>query len=202
MTFYGLKPVFKTMSKYFTDIIEKEAVVISQYTPNQYGNPNSTVKPGGMYYSINEENASVTYHIPYIKTLVRGYSLTSVDTDVYPQSWILEASNDGENFTALHVANDPICEDNNIFITEYNKYYCTKSVTKKYTFSNDIYYSFYRIKMLGTNSGIDDTLKYYFLFSCIELYGYVQFPFKAVTCPTKVSSPKLLLLDMFFLSSP
>ena len=67
-SFAGLSPVFKTIGKYYTDILEKEAVIIAQYTPTLYdGNPNSTIKPGGYYYSINEENASITYHIPYIK---------------------------------------------------------------------------------------------------------------------------------------
>ena len=111
-SFPGLSSIFKTIGRHYTYILEKEAVIITQYTPDKSDayHPNNTVKASGYYYSANTPNAPITYHIPYIRTLVRGYSLTSHSADVYPNSWVLEASNDGVNFTELHYIYDPICE--------------------------------------------------------------------------------------------
>ena len=64
--FIGLRPIFKTIGRYYTDIIKKEAVIISQYSSIAHGDPSSTMKPTGFYYSNNFLNASVTYRIPYI----------------------------------------------------------------------------------------------------------------------------------------
>ena len=199
--FVGLRPVFKTIGKYYTDIIKKEAVIITQYTPTMYNtNPNTTVKPGNYYYSINKENSSITYHIPYIKTLVRGYALTSSTTDIYPSSWVLEASNDNNNFIELHYAYDPICEENKIYMSNDNKYYCTEAVTKSYTFDNDNYYSFYRIKMVGKNSASSSGQYYHFIFSHLELYGTIIFPFNILTCINNRKQPRMFMFNVILLS--
>ena len=188
-----MRPVFKTLGKYCNDIIEDKSVVITSYTETINGNPNSTVKSDGFYYSKNIENASITYYTPYVKTTIRAVEFSSYKSDIYPKSWVLEGSNNGQSFKELFVSREPICENFTVHVDLQNKEYCTKSVTTRYSFDNDIAYSFYRIKMIGQSSGTQSDHIHLFIFSHIELYGSLGFPFLVITCKTHLKNNNFLL---------
>ena len=175
--FSGLRPVFGTLTKHYSDVLENKLVFIAQYSGKQEGNPESTINQGGYYYSDNDVNASVTYYIP-CKVLVRGYELTSYNTDIFPKSWVLEGSNDGETFNELHISRNPLCENNSYAYD--GKIYCSDYVTKSFRFKNNIFYSYFRIKMFGENTGNLQGHMNVLIFSHIELYAVFGFPFQIV----------------------
>ena len=80
------RPIFRTLGKYFKNIIE-DGAVITYGNHVTSANPNSTVKPNGFFYSENIINSSVTYEIPLTKSIVTGYKLTSIGWDIYALSW-------------------------------------------------------------------------------------------------------------------
>ena len=71
------------------------------------GNANSTVKDGGLFYSENKENSSISYNI--MPSIVNGYIIKSYKGDVYPKSWDLQSSNDGVNWEVLDTSTTPLC---------------------------------------------------------------------------------------------
>lgn len=196
-----MRPVFKTIGKFCSDIINEKAVIITNYTEIITGNPNSTVKPGGYYYSKNIKNASITYNIPNIKTTARAIEFSSYTTDIYPKSWVFEGSKNGETFVELFVSREPICENYTTHIESQNKEYCTKSVTKRYYFMNEEPYSFYRIKMFGQSTGTLHEHLYLFIFSHIEIYGSLGFPFLVMTCKIHMKNNVFLFVLICLLSS-
>ena len=193
----GVKPLFSTVKKHFKNAIESGGIVVSS-TTFAHGNPNSTISKEGFFYSQNIKNSSVTYRVPLVDVIVKRYELVSYYNDVYPCSWVFEASKDGVNFVELHYSTSPLCEGNKYYVDEGNKWYCKSRTALSFNVKNDNKaYSYFRIKMMTNSASLPDQVNL-FLFSNIEIYGVFNNPYK-IYYSCKSTSSSLSKFVLFFI---
>lgn len=137
--------------------------------------PRRTASISGEGWMTNsEENSSITFTLLRDNLTLHSYSLKSrIDYScIYPLEWILEGSNDINNWELIHHKERGHEIDGK---GKVGKWSCTLRKAFKS----------FRITQLGYNMYCDNDPKYHFALNKIEVYGKLGISYAEITCRIK-----------------
>ncbi|OHT03894.1 hypothetical protein TRFO_28734 [Tritrichomonas foetus] len=162
-----MKGIFSYMSgKYHCNVGQLNIVKIttsSVYGPHKIYSPNNVVDlvTSSSFQSINIPDQWICFDFKERRIMPSYYSIKSCDGgpgNCHPMNWVIEASNDWEEWIELDRQ-----IDNNVFVNEGS----STNIIASFIIRKPIVSRYFRLRQIGKNSGLND----YLYLAGLEIYG-------------------------------